>query len=234
MDAIPKVKSLSDPRNLLSLALYFLLVRGGCRLVSEVRRAHLVCRPQKSKRCTVCSFNATPGGHNNNHPTPTPKTAPAATHPRPLRPPEAALVGLSVLVVPFLPATNLLFYVGFVVAERVMYLPSVGYCLLLGQGAAELWRRAAPRQRRALCCAALVLLAAFSARTVQRNRDWNCEESLYRSGIPINAPKCEYQLSKNFHILLALLFLCNIIFLSCRVRIIANRDSRQPTLYSFY
>jgi hypothetical protein len=35
------------------------------------------------------------------------------------------------MIIPFIPATNLLFYVGFVIAERVLYLPSIGYCLLV-------------------------------------------------------------------------------------------------------
>ena len=34
------------------------------------------------------------------------------------------------MVVPFLPATNIFFRVGFVVAERVLYLSSIGSCLL--------------------------------------------------------------------------------------------------------
>ena len=34
-------------------------------------------------------------------------------------------------MVPFLPACNVFFRVGFVVAERVLYLSSAGYCLLL-------------------------------------------------------------------------------------------------------
>ena len=38
---------------------------------------------------------------------------------------------LAWLVLPFVPASNVLFPVGFVVAERVVYAPSVGYCLLL-------------------------------------------------------------------------------------------------------
>lgn len=37
-------------------------------------------------------------------------------------------------VVPFLPATNLFIRVGFVIAERVLYLPSAGYCLLVAVG----------------------------------------------------------------------------------------------------
>lgn len=39
-------------------------------------------------------------------------------------------LGLVLLVVPFLPACNLFFRVGFVIAERVLYLSSTGYCLL--------------------------------------------------------------------------------------------------------
>lgn len=40
-------------------------------------------------------------------------------------------LGLVLLVVPFLPASNIFFRVGFVIAERVLYLSSAGYCLLL-------------------------------------------------------------------------------------------------------
>ena len=45
-------------------------------------------------------------------------------------------MGLAFLVVPFLPATNMFFTVGFVVAERVLYLSSIGSCLItvLGLG----------------------------------------------------------------------------------------------------
>lgn len=40
---------------------------------------------------------------------------------------------LMLLIVPFVPASNLLFPVGFLVAERTLYLPSLGFCLLLVQ-----------------------------------------------------------------------------------------------------
>lgn len=39
-------------------------------------------------------------------------------------------MGLAFVVVPFLPASNVFFRVGFVVAERVLYLSSIGSCLL--------------------------------------------------------------------------------------------------------
>ncbi|CAN0101548.1 unnamed protein product, partial [Ectocarpus sp. 13 AM-2016] len=38
--------------------------------------------------------------------------------------------GLALIVVPFLPASNILFPVGAVVAERLLYLPSLGVCVL--------------------------------------------------------------------------------------------------------
>ena len=41
------------------------------------------------------------------------------------------LAAVLLLLLPFLPASNLLFPVGFILAERVLYMPSVGYCMLL-------------------------------------------------------------------------------------------------------
>jgi len=38
------------------------------------------------------------------------------------------------MVFPFIPASNLFFPVGFVVAERVLYVPSMGFCLLVAVG----------------------------------------------------------------------------------------------------
>jgi len=44
------------------------------------------------------------------------------------------LFSLAMLLLPFVPASNLLFPVGFVIAERILYLPSMGYCLLITLG----------------------------------------------------------------------------------------------------
>ena len=44
------------------------------------------------------------------------------------------LFSLLMALLPFVPASNLLFPVGFVVAERILYLPSMGYCLLVAIG----------------------------------------------------------------------------------------------------
>jgi len=52
------------------------------------------------------------------------------------------LQSLSLLVFPFIPASNLFFPVGFVVAERVLYAPSMGFCLLVAIGFQLLLRHA--------------------------------------------------------------------------------------------
>lgn len=104
------------------------------------------------------------------------------------------VISLSVMVLPFIPATNLFFYVGFVVAERVLYIPSMGYCLLVAWGCHVIddvmtSKYRSPRARTIFRCVLLALLAIYSARTIRRNHDWLTEESLYRSGIHINPPK---------------------------------------------
>lgn len=122
-------------------------------------------------------------------------TAPTA----PLPPPTAVTILLSIalLTLPFLPAANLFFYVGFVVAERILYLPSVGYCLLIGLGVSKLMdsNRSPLRSQRkryaVLICISMVLIV-FSVKTFNRNVDWKDEESLYRSAIRINPPKGKF------------------------------------------
>jgi len=55
---------------------------------------------------------------------------PHASSPTALEAAHVILACATLTVVPFLPACNLLAPVGFVLAERVLYLPSVGVCLL--------------------------------------------------------------------------------------------------------
>ncbi|KAK7575684.1 hypothetical protein V9T40_011970 [Parthenolecanium corni] len=101
---------------------------------------------------------------------------------------EVYAICVSLLVLPFLPATNLFFYVGFVVAERVLYIPSVGYCFLVAVAHELLERRVNFKHFRVLFS---VLIIVFSVRTLLRNKDWHSEETLYRSGIEVNPPKGE-------------------------------------------
>ena len=51
------------------------------------------------------------------------------------------LFALVLMIIPFIPASNLFFPVGFVIAERVLYMPSMGFCLLVGMGLKILGKR---------------------------------------------------------------------------------------------
>ena len=101
------------------------------------------------------------------------------------------VMSVAMMVIPFIPASNLVAYVGFVVAERVLYIPSIGFCLLVGHGFVKLMERFEENNlRKMLLTITLILvLIALGGRTVIRNVDWASEETLYRSGIAVNPAK---------------------------------------------
>ncbi|XP_075612348.1 protein O-mannosyl-transferase TMTC1 [Balearica regulorum gibbericeps] len=95
---------------------------------------------------------------------------------------KEVLVGLLFLVFPFIPASNLFFRVGFVVAERVLYMPSMGYCILFVHGLKKLsiWLN---KWRIAVLTLFALLLLLFSWKTVKQNEIWLSRESLFSSGV---------------------------------------------------
>ncbi|UYV70810.1 TMTC3 [Cordylochernes scorpioides] len=94
--------------------------------------------------------------------------------------------GLALLVLPFLPASNVFFPVGFVVAERVLYSPSMGFCLLVAYGAQLLGERLGSLQRYLLPWAFLLLLSLHALRTFVRNWDWESEHTIFMAGLKVN------------------------------------------------
>ncbi|XP_062318267.1 protein O-mannosyl-transferase TMTC2 [Osmerus eperlanus] len=202
MDAVPLIRGFGDWRNLHSVAFYVCLV-----LLAWMG---LRTRQAKGKEtngkahCVTNGKSATNGHsyhppeqeHTNSHAEPHACTQNGTKkHPAPPRTPlptteNVVVFSLGLLAIPFLPATNLFFYVGFVVAERVLYIPSMGFCLLVSVGLRALCVRVRRRSARTLllyCSAALVLL--LSLKTVLRNQDWKNEEMLYKSGIYVNPAK---------------------------------------------
>ncbi|CAH2063913.1 unnamed protein product, partial [Iphiclides podalirius] len=95
-----------------------------------------------------------------------------------------AVVGLMLLVFPYLPASNLFVTVGFVVAERVLYIPSVGFVMLTVYGIQLMWRRTM-NGRRLLALGIAVLVVSGAARTHFRNCDWRTRESLLRADLAV-------------------------------------------------
>jgi len=109
---------------------------------------------------------------------------------------------LIVMVMPMLPASNLFYPVGFVVAERLLYLPSLGFCLMVALGIGRLLGACSSsiqhpassirHQLKTLLMSLmlLILAASFTAKTCKRNADWANRKTLFESGLrslPTNA-----------------------------------------------
>ena len=84
------------------------------------------------------------------------------------------LIGLTLLVVPWLPASNILFPVGTVIGERLLYTPSVGFVLLIasiGQ-ACKKWRMWTIR-------IVILIVGIYIVRTAYRVTDWADGDTLF-------------------------------------------------------
>lgn len=85
-------------------------------------------------------------------------------------------------VLPFLPASNILFRVGFVIAERTLYLPSIGYCILIATGIHVLFE-SLPSYNSFIRGSCVFLICVLLLKTWSQNRVWNSRESLFLSGV---------------------------------------------------
>lgn len=93
--------------------------------------------------------------------------------------------------------TNLIFFIGTLLAERLMYLPSAGLCLLAGCAAVA----AGAGRRGALATAGLVLaVAAGAARTLHRLPEWKDDFALYESAARVSprSTRIRYNLGNAF------------------------------------
>jgi tetratricopeptide (TPR) repeat protein len=79
----------------------------------------------------------------------------------------------------FAVTSNLLVPTGTIMAERLAYLPSAGFCLLV----ALLWIRLENHQRKLAWAVFGIVLAALGIRTMVRNRDWRDNFTLYLAGV---------------------------------------------------
>jgi tetratricopeptide (TPR) repeat protein len=84
------------------------------------------------------------------------------------------------------PTSNLVIRIGSIMAERFLYLPSVGFAVLAVYLAQRLARRVAERglpYRSAVPVALGVLLLGLAARTYARNDDWGDQGRFWRSAV---------------------------------------------------
>lgn len=102
-----------------------------------------------------------------------------------LRRQRSLVFSIAWFLVTVLPASNLFFSSGLGKAERILYLPSVGLCLVLGWAVLALDAR--PNIRRvALTVALPVALLGLSARTIRRNQDWHDTFSLASASLAVS------------------------------------------------
>ncbi|MBZ5554128.1 MAG: tetratricopeptide repeat protein [Acidobacteriia bacterium] len=80
--------------------------------------------------------------------------------------------------------SNLIVVIGTIRADRLLYMPAFGFCLLGGLGLAYLEETARPTVwKNPVRAAALVVLLLLAGRTVIRNRDWRDQFTLYLKAI---------------------------------------------------
>ncbi|XP_023204227.1 transmembrane and TPR repeat-containing protein 2 [Xiphophorus maculatus] len=201
MDALPLIRSLADWRNVHTVLFYLgllLLVWFGLWMHSATRtketngKSHHYINGRNGNSNGHSYHEHTNNSHTDTNNIFTQNGTSSLSESRTSLPTSENVVSFSLglLAIPFLPATNLFFYVGFVIAERVLYIPSMGFCLLVAVGLRSLCvrvRRRSCRRLLLLCSGAMLLL--FGMKTVVRNQDWQNEEMLYKSGIYVNPAK---------------------------------------------
>uniref|UniRef100_A0A671QAS9 dolichyl-phosphate-mannose--protein mannosyltransferase n=1 Tax=Sinocyclocheilus anshuiensis TaxID=1608454 RepID=A0A671QAS9_9TELE len=158
MDAIPLLRSIADWRNLQSVLFYsgFSLLswfglRNPSLQSSKISETNGKSHMSNGKPAT----NGYSHNHDDNHYRDSNSPKRNGYH-KPLRAPQKSLpatesvvvLSLGLLVLPFIPATNMFFYVGFVLAERVLYIPSMGFCLLVTIGLRSMFIRCRSRRSR--------------------------------------------------------------------------------------
>ena len=126
----------------------------------------------------------------------------SARDPATARAARSRLAALAWVLVCYAPASHAFFPVGFLLAERALYAPSVGACILLAMAAEDAGslleaatrargggrRRAGVRRALAVAVAAS-LAAAYGLRTWRRNGDWRSERAVRQATLRVY-PDC--------------------------------------------
>jgi protein O-mannosyl-transferase len=87
------------------------------------------------------------------------------------------------------PVLDIRYLAGNVFAERYLYLPSVGFCWVMGWAGVKLWRTLPARRgggRPTLLATACTLALLMAVRVVARNRDWRNDEALYSQTLKVS------------------------------------------------
>ena len=93
--------------------------------------------------------------------------------------------GIGYFLLTYSVVSNLLFSVGIIINERFLFMPSLGFCILLGYGFDHLILHNDKTKKLGLIFLALVTIA-FSARTIARNADWKDNLTLLRHDVTVS------------------------------------------------
>ncbi len=97
--------------------------------------------------------------------------------------PSWCRVATAFFLFPYLLISNIFMTIGTTMAERLMYVPSVGFVIVLGFGLDALARL----KKGAVICGIVVapLLFWYGLATIGRNRDWRSNQTLFESAVKI-------------------------------------------------
>jgi hypothetical protein len=104
------------------------------------------------------------------------------------------IVAVAWVLVTFIMSSNLFTYVGFVVADRTLYLPSFGFCLLsalcIFECAAPIQRLTSLPRRQIFCLIVVVVVAAYTSKQQAQNYRWHDPVLIWGEGYRVNPDSC--------------------------------------------
>lgn len=86
-------------------------------------------------------------------------------------------------IISFLPASGIV-KLGFVIAERILYIPSMGFCVLISMGWHQLYSYS-QSMRKWTNFFLFFLCAIFVMKSMHRSKEWRNERALYISALHI-------------------------------------------------
>ena len=84
------------------------------------------------------------------------------------------------IIVPFIPSSNIFFFVATFIAERLLYLPSIGFCILVSYLLINFIKN-----KLFLWSIIGTIISLYGYKTYNRNFDWENEETLFESAYKV-------------------------------------------------
>lgn len=99
------------------------------------------------------------------------------------------LATLGLGIIPFVPSSNVFFPVATVLGERLLYLPSMGFVLLVS----IVLHRLTKRNVMLRCSVVLLICVVYGTKTYRRNQEWSTALKLFKSAVQVVPTSCKAQ-----------------------------------------